>query len=90
MVIEETHYLVKIYINMKKKLPDPIEAIKFRMDQMNWNQMDLARLTGYGQPKISDFLNKKRKLTLSFIRAYNKIADATPLKVLIQDYKLNK
>ncbi len=69
-------------------MPDPIEAIKFRLDQMGWSRTDLARLTEYGLPKICDILNRKRKLTLRFIRAYNKIADATPLKVLIQDYKL--
>lgn len=67
---------------------DPIEAINFRMDQMNWKQVDLARLTGYSPSKISEFLNRKRKITLGFIRAYHKIADATPLHVLIQDYKL--
>ena len=69
-------------------LPDPIEAIKFRMDQMDWKSSDLAKLTGFSRAHISEYLNRKRKIPLSFIRAYHKIADATPLKVLIQDYKL--
>lgn len=69
-------------------LPNPIEAIKFRMEQMGWSSTDLARLTGIGLPHISEYLNRKRKINLTFIRAYNKVADSTPLKVLIQDYKL--
>lgn len=67
---------------------DPIDAIKFRMEQMGWTQADLARLTKYRASHISEFLNYKRKITLGFIRAYNKIADSTPLKVLIQDYSI--
>jgi HTH-type transcriptional regulator/antitoxin HigA len=73
-----------------KKLPHPIDAIKFRMSQMNWSASDLARLTGYGRSKVSDFLNRKRKLSLGFIRAYHKIADPTPLEILIQDYKIKE
>jgi len=71
-----------------KKLPDPIEAIKFRMEQMDWKSVDLARLTYFRLSHISEYLNRKRKIPLSFIRAYHKIADATPLEVLIQDYEL--
>ena len=72
----------------KNKLPDPIEAIKFRMEQMDWLQADLARLTGIAVSHISEYMNRKRKINLTFIRAYHKIADATPLEVLIQDYKI--
>lgn len=69
-------------------LPDPIEAIFFRMDQMNWSSADLARLTGFSPSRISEYLNYKRKIPLSFIRAYHRIADATPLEILIQDYDI--
>lgn len=75
-------------MNKKNNLPDPIEAIKFRMEQMNWRPTDLANLTGYGLPKVCDFLNRRRALTLNFIRAYHRVADETPLGVLIQEYKL--
>lgn len=71
-----------------EKLPDPIEAIKFRMEQMDWTPTDLAKITGYGLPKVCDFLNRRRMLTFGFIRAYNKVAPETPLKVLIQEYTL--
>lgn len=73
---------------MKKKLPDPIEAIKFRMEQQGLTQADLARAGCGCRSHISEFLSRKRKITLGFIREYHKICDATPLEVLIQDYDL--
>lgn len=67
---------------------DPIEAIKFRMEQQNLTQTDLVKAGCGAHSHVSEILNRKRKINLRFIRAYHKIADATPLKVLIQDYKL--
>lgn len=75
---------------MKSRMPHPIEAIKFRMDQMDWNASDLARLTKTPVSHMSEYLNLKRKIPLSFIRAYHRVADSTPLEVLIQDYSLPK
>ena len=48
-------------------LPDPIEAIKFRMEQMGYSQSDLASIIGL-KSRASEILNKKRKLTLTMIR----------------------
>lgn len=64
--------------------PDPIEAIKFRMEQLNYNQNDLARVIGL-KSRVSEILNKKRKLTVDMIR---KLHDALsiPTDVLIQEY----
>jgi HTH-type transcriptional regulator / antitoxin HigA len=73
---------------IKSNLPDPIEAIKFRMEQMGWKQSDLVSMGCGTRSHISEILNRKRKINLSFIRKYHKIADATPLEVLIQDYNL--
>lgn len=69
-------------------LPHPIEAIKYRMEQQDLKQIDLVRAGCGTRSHVSEILNKKRKLNLRFIRAYHEICDATPLKVLIQDYKL--
>lgn len=44
-------------------LPDPIEAIKFRMEQMGYNQNDLAQIVGL-KSRASEILNRKRKLSL--------------------------
>ncbi|MDC3132775.1 helix-turn-helix domain-containing protein [Flavobacteriaceae bacterium] len=65
-------------------LPDPIEAIKFRMEQMGMKQKDLAEVVGF-KSRVSEILNKKRKLTLDMIRKLNTTLNI-PTEVLIQDY----
>ncbi|VXC06692.1 conserved hypothetical protein [Flavobacterium sp. 9R] len=65
-------------------LPDPIEAIKFRMEQMGYNQNDLANIVGL-KSRASEILNRKRKLSLEMIRKLNK-ALHIPTDVLIQTY----
>ena len=66
------------------ELPDPIEAIKFRMEQLNYNQSDLAKIIGLNS-RASEILNKKRKLTLAMIRKLNEKLHI-PSEVLIQAY----
>lgn len=65
-------------------MPDPIEAIKFRMEQMGMKQKDLAEVVGF-KSRVSEILNKKRKLTLDMIRKLN-VNLHIPTEVLIQDY----
>jgi HTH-type transcriptional regulator/antitoxin HigA len=65
--------------------PDPIEAIKFRMEQMGYNQTDLAKIVGL-KSRASEILNKKRKLTLEMIRLLHENLKI-PTEVLIQAYK---
>ncbi len=65
-------------------LPDPIEAIKFRMEQLGYNQADLAKVVGL-KSRASEILSKKRKLSLDMIRQlHNKLK--IPTEVLIQPY----
>jgi len=65
-------------------LPDPIEAIKFRMEQMGLKQKDLADIVGF-KSRVSEIMNKKRKLTLDMIRKLSENLNI-PTEVLIQDY----
>ncbi|MCJ7757416.1 MAG: helix-turn-helix domain-containing protein [Gillisia sp.] len=65
-------------------MPDPIEAIKFRMEQMGMKQKDLAEVIGL-KSRVSEILNKKRKLTLEMVRKLNTTLHI-PTEVLIQDY----
>lgn len=65
-------------------LPDPIEAIKFRMEQMGYNQVDLAKVVGL-KSRASEILNKKRKLTLEMVRQLHRKLNI-PSEVLIQPY----
>ena len=65
-------------------MPDPIEAIKFRMEQMGMSNTELAQIIGF-KSRVSEILNKKRKLTLDMIRKLN-VALSIPTEVLIQEY----
>jgi HTH-type transcriptional regulator / antitoxin HigA len=73
---EETHFPIG--------LPDPIEAIKFRMEQLGYNQADLAKIVGL-KSRASEILNKKRKLSLDMIRQLHDKLNI-PTDVLIQLY----
>ena len=70
--------------NFPIEMPDPIEAIKFRMEQMGMKQKDLAEVVGF-KSRVSEILNKKRKLTLNMIRKLNSTLHI-PTEVLVQDY----
>lgn len=48
--------------------PDPVEAIKYRMEQLSLSQQDLAKYLG-GKNRVSEVLNRKRPLTLKMIKA---------------------
>jgi HTH-type transcriptional regulator / antitoxin HigA len=64
--------------------PDPIDAIKFRMEQLGFKQKDLAKVLGL-KSRVSEILNKKRKLTLEMIRKLSELL-SIPTDVLIREY----
>jgi HTH-type transcriptional regulator / antitoxin HigA len=66
--------------------PDPIEAIKIRMEEMHLRQIDIASDLG-GSNRASEVLGKKRKLTVDMIRKLTSRLNLSP-NVLINDYKL--
>ena len=66
--------------------PDPIEVIKFKMEQNNLRNKDLAMIIG-SKSKASEILNKKRRLTLNMIRQINKFL-GIPAEMLIKEYDL--
>jgi len=68
--------------------PDPIEAIKIRMEEMHLKQIDLVDAIG-GKSRVSEILNRKRKLTVDMIRKLAMRLSISP-KVLINDYKLTR
>ena len=47
--------------------PDPIEAIRFRMEQEGLSRADLERLIG-SRARVSEILNRRRPLTVAMIR----------------------
>ena len=65
--------------------PDPIEAIKFRMEQLNLKQTDIAPLFG-GKTRVSEVLHRKRPLTLKMITLLNRYL-GIPLESLVSGNK---
>jgi HTH-type transcriptional regulator/antitoxin HigA len=64
--------------------PSPLEAIKFRLEQMGMSEAELSDILGYRSRK-SEILSGKRKLSLAMIRKLNEILHI-PAEVLIQAY----
>jgi len=68
--------------------PDPIEAIKIRMEEMGLKQVDLVDTIG-GKSRVSEILNRKRRLTVEMIRKLTTRLNIST-RVLINDYQLTK
>lgn len=48
--------------------PDPVDAIKFRMEQMGITNADMVKYLG-SQNRVSEILNRKRNLTLRMVKS---------------------
>ncbi len=77
---EKKHYPIEA--------PDPIEAIKIRMEEMQLKQIDLVNEIG-GKSRVSEILNRKRKLTVDMIRKLTTKLNLSP-GLLINDYQLSR
>lgn len=77
---EAKHYFIEA--------PDPITAIRIRMEELEMKQKDLIGVIG-SKGIVSEVLNKKRKLTVNMIR---NLSDKLQIaaRVLIQEYDLNR
>jgi HTH-type transcriptional regulator / antitoxin HigA len=84
--LELLSFLVEKYENETSPidLPDPIEAIKFRMEQLEYKQKDLAVIIGL-KSRVSEVLQRKRKLNLDMIRKLH-VTLGIPTEVLIREY----
>lgn len=63
--------------------PDPVEAVKFRMEQLGLTQTDLAKLIG-SKSRASEILSGKRSLSLRVIRLLNQKLNI-PAEILLQE-----
>ena len=68
--------------------PDPIEAIKIRMEEMNLKQVDLISEIG-GKSRVSEILNRKRRLTVDMIRKLGTRLNLS-YTLLIKEYQLSQ
>lgn len=76
---EKEHYSISA--------PDPIDAIKVRMEELQMKQKDLVGVIG-NKSIVSEVLNRKRKLTVKMIRELSQKLNLTA-QVLIKEYKMN-
>jgi len=65
--------------------PDPIEAIKFKMEQLGLTQKDLAKIIGL-KSRASEILSRKRPMSLNIIRKISREL-SIPTDILIQSYE---
>ncbi len=72
--------------NYPIEAPDPIEAIKIRMEELNMRQKDLVGIIG-GKSRVSEILNRKKRLTVDMIRELERILQISA-SVLVNNYKL--
>jgi HTH-type transcriptional regulator/antitoxin HigA len=77
---ENEHYSIEA--------PDPIEAIKIRMEELNLRQKDLVGIIG-GKSRVSEILNRKKRLTVDMIRELERILQISA-SVLVNNYQLVK
>ncbi len=77
---EDEHYPIEA--------PDPIAAIKIRMEELNLKQKDLVGIIG-GKSRVSEILNKKKTLTIDMIRELEKLLHISA-SVLVRKYQLIK
>ncbi len=73
---EDRHFLIES--------PDPIDAIKYRMEQQGLTNKDLALILGY-KSRVSDIFNKNRKLNLAMVRKLHESLHI-PLQSLVKKY----
>ena len=84
--LEILSILVKEYENNHFPMPkpNPLEAIKFRLEQMNLSETELSKVLG-NRVRKSEIFSGKRKLSLNMIRKLNSALNI-PAEVLIQPY----
>jgi HTH-type transcriptional regulator/antitoxin HigA len=82
--------LVEAYENEHYRfdLPDPIDAIRFRMEEQGLSQKDLVPYIG-SKSKVSEVLSRKRPLSLSMMKALHEEL-GIPAEVLLQDSEKHK
>jgi len=77
---EEAHFPIKI--------PDPIEAIRFRMEQQGLEDKDLVAFLGQ-RSRVTEVMNRKRGLSITMIRKLHE-GLKIPLECLVKEYQLVK
>jgi len=88
--LEVISILIEAYekANYSIEAPHPIDAILFRLDQLDMSKSELSKLLG-SRSRASEILNGKRKLSIGMIRKLNQQLGISA-QTLIQDYEVVK
>ena len=73
---EDKHFVINT--------PDPLDAIRYRMEQQGLTNSDLANILGY-KSRVTDLFNGHRKLNLSMVRKLHRQLNI-PLETLVNEY----
>lgn len=73
---EEQHFIIEA--------PDPLDAIKYRMEQQGISNKELADILGY-KSRVTDIFNGHRKLNLAMVRKLHQYLNI-PLQSLVKEY----
>lgn len=76
---EEKHFVIG--------QPNPVEYLKYVLENKNMKQQDLVNLLGISKGALSNILNYRKKLSIEMIRALHKRLKI-PYDILMQDYEL--
>ncbi|MFN8257563.1 MAG: helix-turn-helix domain-containing protein [Bacteroidales bacterium] len=68
--------------------PDPIEYIKYIMENKNLKQIDIVEILGVSKSVFSKILSRKRPLSLEMIKKLHKTFNM-PYDILMSDYELD-
>ena len=68
--------------------PDPIDAIKIRMEEVDIKQKDLVGVIG-GKSRVSEILNRKKRLTVDMIRKLEEMLNISA-SILVNNYQLTE
>ena len=90
----EIEYLSALIENYEEKhfaidQPNPVEYLKYVLENKNMKQKDLVNLLGISKGTLSNILNYRKKLSIDMIRALHKSLKIS-YDILMQDYELQR
>jgi len=89
MEIEYLSVLIEAYEekNFAIGQPNPVEYLKYVLENKNLKQKDIVNLLGISKGTLSNILNYRKKLSIEMIRALHRCLKI-PYDILLQDYDL--
>lgn len=80
LLLEVMSVLVEVYEAEHHAVSpgDPVELIRFKLQELGWSGRELARRLGWGSGRVSEILNHRRPLTLNMVRQLSTVLGLRP------------